>query len=72
MASTKNLRVGIPKARPPKIGKGRLIFIHLQCCEALPFLTFQRQQCIKILCPKGGPEFYTLLALNGHKGQNLP
>ena len=31
---------------------GRLIFIHLQCWEVLPFCRFQRQRCIKILCPK--------------------
>ena len=50
---------------------GRLIFIHLQCWEVLPFLTSQRQWCIKILCPKG-PEIYTPLALNCQKGQHLP
>ena len=36
----------------------------------LPFLTIQRQRCIKILCPKD-PEFYTLLALNCEKGLHL-
>ena len=50
---------------------GRLIFIHLRCWEVLPFLTIQRQRCIKILCPKD-PEFYTPLALNRQKGQHLP
>ena len=50
---------------------GRLIFIHLQCCEVLPFLTIQHQRCIKILCPKD-PEFYTPLALNCQEGQHLP
>ena len=50
---------------------GRQIFIHLQCWEMLPFLTIQRQRCIKILCPKD-PEFYTPLALNRHKGRHLP
>ena len=30
---------------------GRLIFIHLQCWEVLPFLTIQRKRCIKITCP---------------------
>ena len=50
---------------------GRLIFIHLQCWEVLPFLTIQRQWCIKILCPED-PDFYTPLALNCHKGLHLP
>ena len=50
---------------------GRLIFIHHQCWEVLPFSTIQRQRCIKILCPKD-PEFYTLLALNCQKGEHLP
>ena len=50
---------------------GRLIFIHLQCWEVLPFLTIQRQRCIKILCPKD-PEFYTPLALSCQKEQHLP
>ena len=49
---------------------GRLIFIHLQCWEVLPFFTIQRQ-CIKILRPKD-PEFYTPLPLNCQKGQRLP
>ena len=50
---------------------GRLIFIHLQCWEALRILTFQHQRCIKILCPKG-PEFYTPLALKSQNSQHLP
>ena len=50
---------------------GRLIFIHLQCWEVLPFCRFQRQWCIKILCPKD-PDFYTPLALKKAKGQHLP
>ena len=50
---------------------GRLIFIHHQCWEVLPFCRFQRQRCIKILCPKD-PDFYTLLALKTAKGQHLP
>ena len=50
---------------------GGLIFIHLQCWEVLPFLTIQRQRCIKFLFLKD-PEFYTLLALNCQKGQHLP
>ena len=50
---------------------GRLIFIHLQCWEVLPFCGLQRQRCIKILCPKD-PDFYTPLALKTAKGQHLP
>ena len=50
---------------------GRLIFIHLQCWEVLPFCRFQRQRCIKILCPKD-PDFYTPLALKTAKEQHLP
>ena len=50
---------------------GRLIFIHHQCREALPFCRLQRQQCIKILCPKD-PDFYTPLALKTATGQHLP
>ena len=50
---------------------GRLIFIHLQCWEVLPFCRSQRQRCIKILSPKD-PEFYTPLALKTAKGQHLP
>ena len=49
---------------------GRLNFIHHQCWE-LPFCRFQRQRCIKILCPKD-PDFYTPLALKTAKGQHLP
>ena len=37
----------------------------------LPFCRFQRQRCIKILCPKD-PDFYTPLALKTAKGQHLP
>ena len=36
----------------------------------LPFLTIQRQRCIKIVSPKD-TEFYTRLALNCQKGQQL-
>ena len=50
---------------------GRLIFIHHQCWVVLPFCRFQRQRCIKILCPKD-PDFYTPLALKMAKGQHLP
>ena len=49
---------------------GRLIFIHLQCWEVLPFCRFQRQRCIKILCPKD-PDFYTPLPLKTAKGQHF-
>ena len=45
--------------------------MHHQCWEVLPFCRYQRQQCIKILCPKD-PDFYTLLALITAKGQHLP
>ena len=50
---------------------GRRIFIHHQCWEVLPFCRFQRQRCIKILCPKD-PDFYTPLALKTAKGQQIP
>ena len=50
---------------------GRLIFIHLQCWEVLPFCHFRHQRCIKFLCPKD-PDFYTPLALKTAKGQHLP
>ena len=62
-------------AKVDKLGTGevcgRLIFMHAQCWEVLPFFTIQRQRCIKILRSKV-PEFYTLLALNRQKGQHLP
>ena len=54
-----------------KVLRRVLIFIHLQCWEVLPFCRFQRQRCIKILCPKD-PDFYTPLALKTAKGQHLP
>ena len=59
--------------KSPKMrgGVGRLIFIHHQCWEVLPFCRFQRQRCTKILCPKD-PHFYTPLALRTAKGQHLP
>ena len=38
---------------------GKLIFIPVQCWEVLPFLTIQRQRCMKILCPKGPAFLYT-------------
>ena len=41
---------------------GRLIFIHLQCWEVLPFSRFQRQRCIKIRVLRA-QDFYTPLAL---------
>ena len=50
---------------------GGLIFIHHQCWDVLPFCRFQRQRCIKILCPKD-PDFYMPLALKTAKGQHLP
>ena len=49
---------------------GRLLGHH-QCWEVLPFCRFQRQRCIKILCP-GDPDFYTPLVLKTAKGQHLP
>ena len=66
-------KAGIPESAlqsPNTAMFGRLIFIHLQCCEVLPFCSFQRQRCIKILCPKGR-EFYTPLALKTAKRQHL-
>ena len=54
-----------------KTRSGRLICIHLQCWEVLPFCRLQRQRCIKILCPKD-PVFYIPLALKTAKGQLLP
>ena len=50
---------------------GSLSFIHLRCWEVLPSCRFQRQRCIKILCPKD-PDFYTVLALKTAKGQHFP
>ena len=50
---------------------GKLIFIHHQCWEVLPFCRFQRQRCKKILCPKDS-DFHTPLALKAAKGQHLP
>ena len=50
---------------------GRLIFIHLQCWEVLPFCLFQRQRCIKIRVLRA-QDFYTPLALKTAKGQHLP
>ena len=40
---------------------GRLIFIHLQCWEVLPFLTVQRQQCIKFRVLRA-QDFYRKIA----------
>ena len=37
---------------------GRLIFIHLKCWEVLPFLTIQRQRCIKFRVLRA-QNFYT-------------
>ena len=50
---------------------GRLIFIHHQCLEVLPFCRFQRQQCIKIRVLRA-QDFYTPLALKTATGQHLP
>ena len=50
---------------------GRLIFIHLQCWEVLPFCRFQRQRCIKVRVLRA-QDFYTPLALKTAKGQPLP
>ena len=50
---------------------GRLIFIHLRCWEPLPFLTIQRQRCIKFRVLRA-QDFYTPLPLNCQKGQRLP
>ena len=58
-------------ASPTRPFFGRLIFIHLQCWEVLPFCRFQHQRCIKFMCPKD-PDFYTPLALKTAKGQHLP
>ena len=52
-------------------GTGRLIFIHHQCWEVLPFCRFQRQRCIKIRVLRA-QDFYTPLALKTAKGQHLP
>ena len=45
--------------------------MHLQCWEVLPFLTFQRQRCIKFRVLRA-QDLYTPLALNCQKGQHLP
>ena len=50
---------------------GRLIFIHLQCWEVLPFCRFQRQRCIKVRVLRAH-DFYAPLALKTAKGQHLP
>ena len=50
---------------------GRLIFIHLTCWEVLPFLTIQRQRCIKFRVLRT-QDFYTPLPLNCQKGQHPP
>ena len=55
----------------PNLVDGRLIFIHLQCWEVLPFCRFQRQRCIKIRVLRA-QDFYTPLALKTAKGQHLP
>ena len=60
----------VPEEENPFIF-GRLIFIHLQCWEVLPFLTIQLQRCIKFMVLRA-QEFYTPLALNCPKKQHLP
>ena len=64
------------KRERPKAGKtkglfspliGRLVFIHLRCWEVLPFLTIQRQRCIKLRVLRA-QDFYTPLPLNCQKG----
>ena len=50
---------------------GRLLFIHLQCWEVLPFLTIQGQRRIKFRV-LGVQDCYTPLALTCRKGQHLP
>ena len=50
---------------------GRLVFIHHQCWEVLPFCRFQRQRCIKIRVLRA-QDFYTPLALKTANGQHLP
>ena len=57
--------------KDPSVLKWETDFIHHQCWEVLPFCRFQRQRCIKILCPKD-PDFYTPLVLKTSKGQHLP
>ena len=65
-------RGGFPENALNECSFGRRIFFkHHQCWEVLPFCRFQRQRCIKILCPKD-PDFYTPLALKTAKGQHLP
>ena len=50
---------------------GRLIFVHHHCWEVLPFLTSQRQRCIKFRVLRA-QDFYTPLPLNCQKGKHLP
>ena len=50
---------------------GRPIFIHLRRWEVLPFLTIQRQRCVKFRILRA-QDFYTPLPLNFRKGQHLP
>ena len=45
--------------------------MHLQCWEVPPFLAIQRQRCIKFRVLRA-QDFYTPLALNCQKGQQLP
>ena len=72
MALSKTVRL-LSKAEIFGVGvfSGRLIFIHLECCEVLPFCRFQRQRCMKIRALRA-QDFYTPLALKTAKGQHLP
>ena len=56
---------GLSKVETPE--NGRLIFIHHQCWEVLPFCRFQRQRCIQIRVLRA-QDFYTPLALKTAKG----
>ena len=56
-----------PFAKAPFKFSARLIFIHLQCWEVLPFLTIQRQRCIKFWVLRA-QDVYTQLALICQKG----
>ena len=61
--------VALPHSMLLVCNYGRLISIHLQCWEVLPFLAIQRQRCIKFRVLRA-QDFYTPLALNLQKGQH--
>ena len=71
--SASTVRITCCRFRNDKNSKtiGRLIFIHHQCWEVLPFCRFQRQRCIKIRVLRA-QDFCTLLVLKTSKGQRLP